>query len=279
VYIVGADPAGDSAELKEAIQRAGFVVVQELFMTETARNANVILPAQAPTEREGSLVSGERRVQRFSQAVPPLGQSRADFEITCAIAENMGLKLNAASAGSVFASLAAAEQAFSGLDYTKLSLSAGQWPVTGRADAYFSGTVEENKDGLGVTLPPMVAGSPAPIPVAMPPAVKVDKDSWLAVPVNRLYDRGITLRASTLLNQRIGTCVFSLHPADAEKLGIGAGANLLMTLGEQQVEGTVDLDSRQPEGVVLVRRSMGLSLTQPAEVRLQAIAVHETENG
>ena len=68
VYIAGADPAGDDPRLVKALLAARYVVVQELFLTETARLADVVLPVQAYTEREGTYTSGERRVQRFFPA-------------------------------------------------------------------------------------------------------------------------------------------------------------------------------------------------------------------
>ena len=85
VYIVAADPAGDDPSLAEALKSARAVIVQELFLTETAKLADVVLPAQAYTEREGSFTSGERRVQRFYPAVPPRGQARPDFAITAQV--------------------------------------------------------------------------------------------------------------------------------------------------------------------------------------------------
>ena len=87
VYIVGADPAGDDPALAKALKGAKFVVVQDLFQTATAELADVVLPAQAYTERDGTFTSGERRVQRFYPAVPPLGETKADYAITAEIAQ------------------------------------------------------------------------------------------------------------------------------------------------------------------------------------------------
>ena len=91
VYIVAADPAGDDPKLAEALKGATTVIVQELFLTETAKLADVVLPAQAYTERDGSFTSGERRAQRFYPAVPPQAQARPDFAITAQIAAELGL--------------------------------------------------------------------------------------------------------------------------------------------------------------------------------------------
>ncbi|MFA5874537.1 MAG: NADH-quinone oxidoreductase subunit NuoG, partial [Anaerolineales bacterium] len=101
VYVVAADPAGDDPKLEAALKGAKFVAVQELFLTETAKLADVVLPAQAYTEREGSFTSGERRVQRFYPALPPRGETRADFAIITAIAKELGLELEGRSASLV----------------------------------------------------------------------------------------------------------------------------------------------------------------------------------
>ncbi|MBE9475123.1 MAG: NADH-quinone oxidoreductase subunit NuoG, partial [Chloroflexi bacterium] len=93
LYIAAADPAGDDPNLVEAIKTTGFIVVQELFLTETAKLADVVLPAQAFIEREGTLTNGERRVQRFYTAVPERLQTRPDYSITAQISQLVGLEL------------------------------------------------------------------------------------------------------------------------------------------------------------------------------------------
>ncbi|MFN2189466.1 MAG: NADH-quinone oxidoreductase subunit NuoG, partial [Candidatus Promineifilaceae bacterium] len=89
LYLVGADPVGDGRI--DGRGELDFLVVQELFMTETAKLADVILPAQSWAEREGTYTSGERRVQRFYPAIPPLGETRPDWQIIAQISEKVGL--------------------------------------------------------------------------------------------------------------------------------------------------------------------------------------------
>ena len=98
VYIVARTRPAMIPALAEALKGAKFVIVQELFLTETAKLADVVLPAQAYTERDGSFTSGERRVQRFYPAVPPRGEARPDFAITAQIAAELGLELEGRSA-------------------------------------------------------------------------------------------------------------------------------------------------------------------------------------
>ncbi len=106
VYIVGADPVADDPKLAKALEGAEFVAVQDVMETATTEIADVVLPAQAFTEREGTFTSGERRVQRFYPAVPVTGEAKADFSITSQIARHMGVVLEGTSVSAVFDILA-----------------------------------------------------------------------------------------------------------------------------------------------------------------------------
>ncbi len=152
VYLAAADPAGDDPRLAEALKAAKAVIVQELFLTETAKLAEVVFPAQAFNERDGSYTSGERRVQRFYPATPPLGESKADFAITAAVAAAAGLQVEGRAAALVMDKIAASVPAFAGISYGKLAEVAPQWPIVGRGDLYYGGTTYENRQGLGVHL-------------------------------------------------------------------------------------------------------------------------------
>ncbi len=152
VYVVAADPAGDDPKLAEALKSAKSIIVQNIFLTETAKLADVVLPAQAYTERDGSYTSGERRVQRFYPAVPALGDSRADYAITALIAAELGLQVEGRSAGLVMDKIAATIPSFTGISYNKLAETTEQWPIIGRADLYYGGTSYQNSQGLGVHL-------------------------------------------------------------------------------------------------------------------------------
>jgi NADH-quinone oxidoreductase subunit G len=262
VYIVAADPAGDDPRLAEALKGARSIIVQELFPTETARLADVVLPAQAYTEREGSFTSGERRLQRFYPAVPPLGECRADFAITALLAREVGLTLEGDSARLVLDRIAAAVPAFAGLSYGRLSEVVEQWPQVGRGDLYYGGTTYENSQGLGATL--SLAG-PVPTGKAAYTSIRPDEDRWVAVPVTRLYDRGVTAAGSGLLAGRTGAAAVSLHPDSAKRLELSAGDELVL----DGLRAAVSLDETVPASVVLVPRSMGLPVPAPAVVKLK----------
>ncbi|MBE3039904.1 MAG: NADH-quinone oxidoreductase subunit NuoG [Chloroflexi bacterium] len=262
VYVVAADPAGDDPKLEAALKGAKFVAVQELFLTETAKLADVVLPAQAYTEREGSFTSGERRVQRFYPALPPRGETRADFAIIAAIAKELGLELEGRSASLVMDKLAASVKTFAGVTYRKLAETNEQWPIVGRGDLYYGGTTYENKQGLGVQL---ALNAPAPIPSISVEFLRPDEDQWLAVPITRLYDRGITVSTSELLRAHIGEATVLLSPETAKKLGVAAG-------GQVKVNGfraEVRLDATVPASVALLPRGLGFPINAPAVAELK----------
>ncbi len=152
VYIVGADPIGDGAIKLRAGRRKPYIVVQDLFESETAKVADAVLPAQTYMERDGTFTSGERRVQRFQPALPPPDGTKPDFAITSQLAKQMGVILEGTSASVVFDIMAEEDSPFARLDYARLSDVHEQWPMVGRGDMYYGGTTYENTQGLGVQL-------------------------------------------------------------------------------------------------------------------------------
>ncbi len=260
VYIVGADPAGDDPSLAEALQAANALVVQELFLTETAKLADAVLPAQAYTERAGTYTSGERRVQRFYPAVKPAGEARADYAITAQLAAQLGIELEGRGAHLVMKALAEAVPTFNGLTYTRLAEVHEQYPLV---DSYYTGTAYKNGQGLGLHLALAADDTPLAVPsaAAMPAA-----DGLLAVPFTRLYDRGTTVWAAELLHGRIGDPFVVLHPAEAGRLGLNGKA--VLQIGSQTADVNVVRDETIAEGVVLVPRSMGIPVFAPSSVSL-----------
>ncbi len=272
VYVAAADPAGDDPALAKALKGAGFVVVQDLFLTATARLADVVLPAQAYTERDGTFTSGERRVQRFYPAVRPRGETRADYTITARIAKLGGLELESRSASLVFGKLAANVKAFEGLSYARLAETTEQWPIVGRGDLYYGGTTYENSQGLGVQLLPTAQrGETVRLPeVQEATALRPKENEWLAVPVTRLYDRGMTVYPAKLLHARIGEAFAALHPDMLKSLDLTAGEMAEISWNGTKAKVIVRQDETVPAGVVLLPRSMGLPLREPASVALTA---------
>jgi NADH-quinone oxidoreductase subunit G len=272
VYVAAADPAGDDPTLAEALEKAGFVVVHELFLTETARRADVVLPVQSNLEREGTYTSGERRVQRFYPVIYPPAGARPDFQAAVQVAEKLGLAVEGRAPSLTFLKLAAEVAAYSGLTYQALSAVTEQWPAVGRADLYYGGTSYENKQGLGVQLPASGwKGSLDGKPVAAQATPVVNAGEIWLVPVTRLYDGGQTIRHTHLLDQRAAKPTLRLHPRTASAFGLAEGAPVRVALDESTAVLRIVLDDSIPTGVGLVPRSAGVPDAAPRAVRLHRI--------
>ncbi len=94
LYIMGDDPVGSDPASQAALQRLDFLVVQDIFMTDTAKLADVVLPAASSAEKEGTVTNVERRLQRLTRAEQPVGESKPDWEIVQAVARKMGGSMN-----------------------------------------------------------------------------------------------------------------------------------------------------------------------------------------
>lgn len=273
VYIVGCDPVADDPKLAKALEGAGFVAVQDVMETATTEIADVVLPAQAFTEREGTLTSGERRVQRFYPAVPVTGDAKADFSITSQIARHMGIVLEGTSISAVFDILAASVKSFDGLTYARLAEIKPQWPIVGRGDLYYGGTTYENTQGMGAHLSAAATrGEKLNIPrvhATREAAPRPKENELLAVPVTKLYDRGTTVMPAGLLHDRIGDASVVLHPDAAKDLGVEAGQTVNVSFNGVSGEAVVKLDDTISVGVALIPRSMGLAIREPVPVKVK----------
>jgi NADH-quinone oxidoreductase subunit G len=257
------------------LEAATFVVVQDVMETATTDLADVLLPAQAFTEREGTLTSGERRVQRFYAAVPPTGESRPDFAITAHIADHMGIELEGKSASAAFDQLANSVRSFEGLNYARISEVKAQWPIVGRGDMYYGGTTYENTMGTGAHLTTNSKGGEsgvAPVQAARQAAARPSEKELLAVPVTRLYDRGTTVMMSAnLLREWIGGPLIRLHPETSKNLGLEDGQLVNISFDAVSGDVAVKLDETVPVGVALVPREMGLAIREPALAEVHAL--------
>ncbi len=299
LYIIAADPVSDDPAFQAAFGSDKFVVVQDMFLTQTARLADVVLPAVPWTEREGSFTSGERRVQRFfpalpaSVALPPkvgaVGTRQAsvlsavapslvgpqtDFAIPALIAEKLELPtLQRGSASLVFASIGSEFPVFKDLTYQALAQVTPQWPVVGRSDLYFGGASYENTQGLGIQLDAAHPSSGEDFLLTWPQVAdfKLPVLGMMAFPITRLYDLGTTLIPSSMLHDRIGDPYLLLNREDAYRLKIADYSKVRLTFTDSGQSTIIQarLDPSLPERVVLLPRSFGLPISAPVAVEVK----------
>ncbi|MBK5108258.1 MAG: NADH-quinone oxidoreductase subunit NuoG [Anaerolineales bacterium] len=273
LYLVAADPVGDDPGSLEAIKSADFVVVQELYLTETAKNADVVLPAQSFIEREGTFTNAERRVQRFYSAVPARPHTKPDFAITAQIGALLDLELEDKFPIRVMESIAAQIPGYETVSYEIISAVEEQWPIIGRSDVYYGGTTYDNSQGLGQQLQSSSQkGETVPLKALSSEHLALDiEGEYLAVPVSILYDRGQTVLPSEILHERIPKPYVVLHPETTAALGITDGAKIRLEITGSEVEVAARLDETIPVGVFLVPRSMGVPIHGPVEAKISLV--------
>jgi formate dehydrogenase major subunit len=134
MYIIGEETAfsdADSTKVHEAFSRLDFMVVQDIFMSRTAEFADVVLPGSPSVEKEGTFVNTERRIQRFYEVLPPLGDSRPDWQILTDLASRLGHPWYYQHPGEIMAEAARIAEIFAGVSYARLEGWQSQlWPVT-----------------------------------------------------------------------------------------------------------------------------------------------------
>jgi formate dehydrogenase alpha subunit len=133
LYIWGEDPAhthGDTLNIRKALESLEFLVYQDLFLTETAKYAHVVLPAVSFAEKDGTFTNTERRVRLVRQAVPPVGLAKADWEIFQLLSNRMGIRSDFTNTAEIYDEMASLTYYFRGISHHRLGGAGIQWPCT-----------------------------------------------------------------------------------------------------------------------------------------------------
>lgn len=244
LYVMGADPVGDG--LMDGRGQLDFLVVQELFLTETAQLADVVLPARSWAEREGTFTNGERRVQRFYPAIAPAGESLSDWQIVARLEELVGNGKAPFAAGLVFREIAEAVPQYSSLSYRSLARVVEQWPRVGGDDLYYGGTSYDNKSGVGEQWPAAASAAAeaeesavelfdvAPIGAA-DDDLRLQDGELLALATTVLYRRGTLIDHSDVIASRVVPPSLLLEAGDAARHGISSDDRVTVELAGQQL--------------------------------------------
>ncbi len=132
-YCFGEDPVlsePNQSKVIENLKKLEFIVCQEIFMSETAKLSDVILPATSWAEKDGTFTNTERRVQRIRKAIEAPGQARADWEIICQVSTAMGYAMSYTDAGEIFDEMASLTPSYSGMSFERIDKVGLQWPCT-----------------------------------------------------------------------------------------------------------------------------------------------------
>ena len=222
MYLMGEDivvSEPNACRVEEALNEIDFLVVQDIFMNESCRYADVILPAACFAEKEGVFTNSDRRVQRVRKAVEPPGQARADWEILVDLIRRAGLaQPDYAHPGEVYAEMAALAPKFSGISHDRIEREGGlQWPVptpeSPSTEYLHKGGVLRGK-GLFQAVE------------YRPPFEQEDPEFPLVLSTGRTlyhYNAATQTRRSTGLTAKQPEAFVEMNPKTAKKMGIGDG--------------------------------------------------------
>lgn len=235
-YIIGEDQLRtdpDTHMIEKALNSLEFLVVQEIFLSETAKKADVVLPGASFAEKDGTFTCAERRFQRVRRAIEPLS-GKTDGDIICEISKRLGYVMES-NPKKVCDEMALLSPIFAGVNFERLEENGLQWPVPSEGHA---GTpvvhLGKFRRGLGKLIPVK----------NKPPAEVPDKDYPFILSTGRLlfhYNTGtMTTRVQNILREYPHNFV-QINPADAENLGIKNRqiVNVTTRRGELKVEAQI----------------------------------------
>jgi formate dehydrogenase major subunit len=266
LYIMGENPVisdPDVKHLKEALDNVDFLVVQDIFLTETARYADVVLPAASFAEKEGTFTNTDRRVQRVRKAVVPPGEARDDSWIIAQIASRLDYDMGDVSAPRVTEEIASLTPSYGGISYARLEEEGElRWPCPS-ADHPGTPILHVGKFTRGKGRFSAVEFKP--------PAEVPDDEYPLIMTTGRLlthYHTGTMTRRVKALDELAPRNRVWVNPTDAARLGVEEGQYVALQSRRGAIKLEAKVTEKVGEGVVFVpfhfRESPANALTNPA---------------
>ncbi|MDR4987646.1 MAG: formate dehydrogenase subunit alpha [Bacteroidales bacterium] len=248
MYIMGENPMLTDPNLnhtEEAIKKLEFLVVQDIFPTETTPYADVILPATAFAETEGTYVNSDRRVLRVRKAVDPPGEARQDWEIVAEIARRMGKPLGTYQhEEDIWNEIARAAPIFAGISYDRLEEQGIQWPCPNKKHPGTATLFEEKfntPNGLGKLHPVDYAEQ----------SEKADAQYPLILNSGRIlyqYHSSTMSRRNKSLTDFANEAYVLMHPEDADKYGFADGQSVKISSRRGEISSVLRISTEVLQG-------------------------------
>ena len=269
LYIMGENPIisdPDVAHAEDWFLGLDFLAVQDLFLTESARCADVVLPGASFAEKDGTFVNTERRIQLSRKAVEPPGNARGDLEIVLDLSRRLGVPTPYSTAAEVFEEIARVTPSWRGVSHARLDARIGglQYPVP---DAAHEGTAFLFDDRF-----PTADGKAKMVATEYLPAAELpDAEYPYFLNTGRQmyhWHTGTMTRRSTALDARESTATVELNPADAAELGVADGEEVAITSRRNTIRIAVRISERVARRQVFIpmhyREAAVNLLTNPA---------------
>ena len=250
LYVIGENPKlsdPDWNHLNHALKELDFLVVQELFLSETAQVADVVFAAASTAEKDGTITNTERRCLRIQKAIEPIGDSLADWEIICKLSTAMGYEMNYESPEEIFNEMTSlTPKSYAGMTYDRLGLDGIQWPCP---DTAHPGTPYLHKDQF-------TRGKGKFHAVAyQDPAEMPDDEYPYFLTTGRTFAHfhtGTMTRVSPHLDVEQTTGYVSIHPKDAERISVKDGDVIVLSSRRGQMEAPAKLTHAVSPGVLFL---------------------------
>jgi len=253
LVLLGSDPAADyvgPASATGALEAASFTVAIDLFLTESAARADVVLPALGFAETEGTVTNLEGRVQKVNRLLPGPGSARPSHEILEDIARRIGGSIGATSAEAIAAEIAEAAPAYAGITWDLLAWGEGRQGVVAPGPAGSQPFTRDPEDH-------------APAPVRRDLVVHLARV---------LYDGGTLTQAGPSLAKLAPEPAAYVHPEDAARFGVTAGAKVRIDGSGGSAELPAVFDASLVAGTVYLPLHLGAEIGTDLEITMEAVS-------
>ncbi len=244
MYILGENPVltdPNSNHIRAGLENLEFLVVQELFLTETAEYADVILPAASFAETDGTFTSTERRVQRVRRAIDPL-PGMTNWETIITLSNKMGYPMNYRGPEEIFAEMASLSPPYGGINYTRIDQKGIQWPCPTSdhpGTPYLHAQAFSRGKGLFQSIE------------HIPPAELPDQEYPFLLSTGRiLYHYNVTTPYSQAINSIWNEEYAEVNPEDAARLGVDYGDRVKVYSRRGELTTKIQVTDRVPPGVI-----------------------------
>jgi formate dehydrogenase alpha subunit len=247
LYVMGEDPVitdADANHVRKGLQALDFLVVQEIFMSETAKLADVVLPGASFAEKTGTVTNTERRVQMVNKAIEPIGKARVDGEIICDLANRMGYPMSYQSAEEIMLEIGKLAPQFAGITYARLGSKGLQWPVP---HIEHPGTkfLHEGKFSRG-------KGLFTAIDYQLPHEVPDEEYPFLLSTGRKLSHYNVFTQNSEALENYSPEELAEMNPSDAKRLGFADGEVVKVKSRRGELQTKLKVTERVPLGMLFM---------------------------
>jgi predicted molibdopterin-dependent oxidoreductase YjgC len=250
IYLIGENPVlsdPDSQHVREALSRLDFLVAQDIFLSETARLADVVLPAASFAEKNGTFTNTERRVQMVRKVIEPVGDSRPDWWIVCQVAKKLGARgFDYGGPSEIMEEIRSLTPSYGGISYERLEKGGIQWPCP-----------SDDHPGTPILHTDIFArGKGKFVPLKYIPAGESpDAQYPLILTTGRSlyhFHTGTMTRKVSALNTLEPEGTLQISPQDASRMGITDGDKVKVSSRRGEVVSRARITEALPAGLVFM---------------------------